>query len=38
MELTAPAGSSFASGRYTVSVIHGTGNTQTIDFTVGRSS
>lgn len=38
VELTAPAGSSFAPGRYTVSVMHGTGNTQTIDFTVGQGS
>jgi hypothetical protein len=35
VELTAPAGSSFGTGRYTVSVMHGQGNGQTIDFTVG---
>ncbi|HEY0410050.1 MAG TPA: hypothetical protein VGE42_07245, partial [Candidatus Dormibacteraeota bacterium] len=35
VELTAPAGTPFARGRYTVSVVHGQSAAQTVDFTVG---
>jgi len=35
VELTAPSGEPFASGRYTVTVVHGQRNAQTVDFTVG---
>jgi hypothetical protein len=37
VELTAPAGTAFAPGRYTVSVVHGQSAAQTVDFTVGES-
>jgi len=37
VELTAPAGTAFAPGRYTVSVVHGQSAAQTVDFTVGAS-
>jgi hypothetical protein len=37
VELTAPAGSPFATGRYTVSVVHGQSAAQTVDFTVGQN-
>jgi hypothetical protein len=37
VELTAPAGSPFAPGRYTVSVVHGQSAAQTVDFTVGQN-
>ncbi|HEY2703895.1 MAG TPA: hypothetical protein VGL20_09415 [Candidatus Dormibacteraeota bacterium] len=37
VELTAPAGTPFARGRYTVSVVHGQSAAQTVDFTVGDS-
>jgi hypothetical protein len=35
VELTAPSGTPFARGRYTVSVVHGQNAAQTVDFTVG---
>jgi hypothetical protein len=35
VELAAPAGTRFARGRYTVSVVHGQSAAQTVDFTVG---
>ncbi|HEX3607754.1 MAG TPA: hypothetical protein VH134_17665, partial [Candidatus Dormibacteraeota bacterium] len=38
VELTAPAGTTFARGRYTVSVVHGQTSAQTIDFSIGDSS
>jgi hypothetical protein len=37
VELTAPPGTAFAPGRYTVSVVHGQSAAQTVDFTVGTS-
>lgn len=36
VELTAPPGTAFAPGRYTVSVVHGQSAAQTVDFTVGE--
>jgi hypothetical protein len=37
VELTAPPGTAFAPGRYTVSVVHGQSAAQTVDFTVGTA-
>jgi hypothetical protein len=37
VELTAPTGLPFASGRYTVSVVHGDRAAQSVDFTVGTA-
>jgi hypothetical protein len=37
VELTAPPGTAFAPGRYTVSVVHGQNAAQTVDFTVGQT-
>ena len=38
VELTAPPGTAFAPGRYTVSVVHGQSAAQTVDFTVGANA
>jgi hypothetical protein len=37
VELTAPSGVPFASGRYTVSVVHGQRTSQTVDFSIGEA-